>query len=454
MSELQNEVRSCISYTEDFSASLSDADERKIDTFICSTYRSFLQRVWHDLPVSNSDGSALATVACMPLWELLNTYTSTCNPSRALEKGVIVQTLTAMYPKSKDRRCVFQQLNCCGSNGQNALPLSTHIPIEMSLTGTPTDAPTDRTQNEYVKATTEIISMARLGSYVDGKETPALAAMLRAWCATILPKCVLADSSCPQLASNSTAIVIRLQDSSSAWNSGYFFLLSLWSALVMGEYLGLAESKELASFLRSSRWSSQLVKIGNTKVAYAKILSPLSDISSLCVSMNLRSPSASVDTVPLVDPRVVQLLCGSGCAAFHANHAGAAASVYTQASISETSVSLMEKNVNYVEEQLNESIPNEIDFMGSSSSCRDFDQLAYLCRDLLFLPPAKSLHSKKSLCRKTRDLLFNRKRGRGGNDDDGPCLIPVKSALSHVMEKNSAESQVTLERLCSKWKKE
>ncbi|KPI87618.1 hypothetical protein ABL78_3275 [Leptomonas seymouri] len=450
MAELQNQVKVCINSTDDFLVSLSEASEGQIEGFIDNTYRKFLQLAWSELPLHNADGSALATVSCMTLWELLKECTSTCNPSVALKKAFAVQTLTAMYPKSKDRRCMFQQLNCCGNSVQTAVPLSTHIPLETFIP----EVPENDLHRDYCSAVRAITKIARSGSFLDGKETPTVSALLRTFVTTILPRCILVDSSDPQCTPNSSAICIVFHGSSRTWNSAFYFLMSLWSLLIIGEYLNLAESKELIVLLRSSRWASQTVRIHRERVSYSKILSPLADISALCVSLNMRSPSASVDTIPLVDPRVVQLLCGKDYKDFLSNQTDTLASVNTQHFMIECKSTLVDEKTEYVKEQLDKAIPNEIEFMGFSSSCRDFDQLAYLCRDLLFSHPVACLRSKNNLQARSRDLLFNRKRGRGGNDLDGPCFIPVNIGLSHIMEKSCAESQVTLERLCCKWKTE
>jgi hypothetical protein len=450
MAELQSQVKSCIDCTDVFFVSSPEVHINEIDQFLSSTYRRFLKYAWHDLPVSSAEGSALATVSCMPLWELLNEYTNTCGPLAESKRGFAVQTLTAMYPKSKDRRCVFQQLNCSGSNPQTAVPLSTHIPLEMSVP----EIPANSVWNEYVTALQGLSRISRLGSYTDGKETSTVSALLRSLVTVLLPKCVLVDAASPQAATSSSVINILLRDSGTEWNSGFFFLRGIWNALSIGEYLNLPETKELVSFLRSSRWSSQVVSFSGQNVPYARILSPLADICSLCISLSLRTPSTSVDTVPLIDPRVVELLCGSGIKVLPSSCAETFANTYLQDEVLERKTSLVEQKTEHVAEQLNETIPSEIDLMGFSPSCRDFDQLAYLCRDLLFLPSLESSESKEKRQRRNRDLLFNRKRGRGGSSVDGPCFIPVKSGLSDLMEKSSTESQVTLERLCCKWSKD
>ncbi|KPA83624.1 hypothetical protein ABB37_01895 [Leptomonas pyrrhocoris] len=449
MAELQSQVKLCINSTDDFLASSAEVQEQNSDSFVGNTYRVFLERTWYELPLHNVDGSALATVSCMSLWELLNEYTSICNPLEASKKAFAVQALTAMYPKSKDRRYMFQQLNCCGNNAQTAVPLYVHIPLETSMPA----IPENDAHRDYVTTVQAITKIARLGSFRDGKETSTVSALIRGFVTAILPKCTLVDASNLQSSSQSNGICICLCDSSNAWNSGVYFLMSLWSSLFVGEYLNLVEFKELVTFLRSSRWSSQTVRFGRQKMSYSKILSPLTDISALCVSLNPRSPSASVDTVPLIDPRIVQLLCGKGYKTF-SSQADTLTNTSVQHYITEINSSLVEKTAEHVKEQLNETIPNEIDLLGFSSTCRDFDQLAYLCRDLLFLPSIECLTSRKKLQARRRDLLFNRKRGRRENDLDGPCFIPVNAGLSHVMEKKSSGSQVALERLCSKWKKE
>ncbi|KAG5511166.1 hypothetical protein JKF63_07108 [Porcisia hertigi] len=447
MSQLQNRVRASIDDVEDLLASISSFPSNEVSDRLSVAYQRFVQHVWHELPLNGAGGPALATVSCMPLWELLNQHTGACTLSAAPVRAIAVQLLSSMYPKSKDRRCVFQQPSCYGTNSQTAVPLSTQVPIRMLV---PNNSATEQNL-DYVKAAQRVLRIAAAGHFTDGKESSAVASAVCTFINTVLPKCTLVSH--PGEIPKQTAGEVYIVWNSSAcdWSSGTTFLLILWCLFLAAEYLGLPESKKLSVFLCTSRWSMRVIELDERKVSYSELLSPFLDICSLCLSGNPRSAPASVDTVPLIDPRVIPYLMGSDVKVHHSETDSYFAKEYDVKPAIEVKKSLTLRRADYVKEQLIESIPNEIDFMGASSSCRDFDQLAYLCRDCLFVPTTKSVASGVSIPRR-RDMLFNRKRTRGAATSDGPCFIPVKSAVSDMLEKSDTNALVTLERLCCKWK--
>ncbi|GET85898.1 hypothetical protein, conserved [Leishmania tarentolae] len=449
MSQLQNQVKTCIDDLEDVLASSNSLSSDEIYNRLSTTYQRFLQHVWCELPMNSADGSALATVSCMPIWELLNQQTNACALSATSEKAIAVQLLTSMYPKSKDRRCVFQQPSCYGSNSQTAVPLSTHVPMQLLV---PNNSNAEQSP-EYVKVAQRILKIVMVGNYTDLKESTAVASAVRTFINTVLPRCTLISHP-GELPKQTKGEVHILWDSPTCdWSSGRMFLLTLWCLLVAAELFTLPEARNLSLFLCSSRWSTRLIELDGRKVSYSELLSPLLDICSLCLSVNPRSAPASVDTVPLIDPRVMSLLVGSGIKEEHCEFGACFAKEYHERPATKRKKSLTLRRAECVKEQLIESIPNEIDFMGTSASCRDFDQLAYLCRDCLFVPTTKNMESGVSASRR-RDMLFNRKRMRATLSSDGPCFIPVKSAVTDMLERTDTDALVTLERLCCKWRKD
>ncbi|KAG5485873.1 hypothetical protein CUR178_07466 [Leishmania enriettii] len=447
MSHLQSQVKTCIDDVEDVLASSDSLPNNTMSEKISATYERFLKHVWYELPVSSAGGSALATVSCMPIWELLNQHTSACALSTAPAKAIAVQLLSSMYPKSRDRRCLFQQPSCYGSNAQTAVPLSTQVPFQMLMP----KCCAGEQNIEYIKAAQRVLRIAAVCNCADGKDPGAVASAVRTFLNNVLPKCTLISHP-RELAKQTRGEVSILWDSPSCdWLSGRIFLLTLWCLLVTTEYLNLPEYRNLSLFLCSSRWSERVIELDERKVSYSELLSPLLDICSLCLSVNPRSVSASVDTVPLIDPRVIPFLMGSGIKEEQREVGSCFNTEYNGRPGTEGKKSLTLRRADYVKEQLIGAIPNEVNFMGTSSSCRDFDQLAYLCRDCLFVPTTKSFTSGISLSRR-RDMLFNRKRTRDTSISDGPCFIPVKSTVTNMLEKKDAAALVTLERLCCKWR--
>ncbi|KAG5486695.1 hypothetical protein LSCM1_07948 [Leishmania martiniquensis] len=448
MSHLQDQAKTCIDDVEDVLASSSSLSIDAMSDKISATYQRFVQHVWCELPMSSAGGSALATVSCMPIWELLNQHTSACALATASAKAIAVQLLSSMYPKPRDRRCLFQQPSCYGSSTQTAVPLSTQVPIQMLL---PKNSAPE--QNiEYIKAAQRILRIAVIGSYTDGKESGAVASTARTFLNTVLPKCTIIPHPRELAKQTRGEVCILWDDPLCDWLSGRVFLLTLWCLLVATDYLNIPEYRSLSLFLCSSRWSERLIELDERKVSYSELLSPLLDICSLCLSVSPRSVSSSVDTVPLIDPRVMPFLMGNGIKDEQCEIGACFATEYSAGSGAEGKKSLTLRRAEYVKEQLIESIPNEIDFMGTSS-CRDFDQLAYLCRDCIFVPTSKNFQSGISASRR-RDMLFNRKRTRGTSLADGPCFIPVKSAVTNMLEKRDTDALVTLERLCCKWRED
>ncbi|CAJ1016950.1 hypothetical protein Q4I30_001117 [Leishmania utingensis] len=449
MSQLQIQAKTCIDEVEDVLGSSNSLSTNEVYDRLSATYQRFLQHVWCELPMNNQGGSALATVSCMPIWELLNMHTSKCALSSAPAKAIAVQLLSSMYPKSKDRRCVYQQPSCYGSNSQTAVPLSIQVPIQMVV---PKSSAAEQNV-EYVKAAERILKMTTIGNYTDGKEAAAVTSTVRTFLINVLPKCTIVSDP-RELPKQARGEVHILWDSPTCdWMSGKIFLLTLWCLLIITEFLNLPEYRNLSLFLCSSRWSTRLVELDGCKISYSELLSPLLDICSLCLSMNPRFASSSVDTVPLIDPRVNAFLNGSDVNEERCEIGEYFAKEYSARPTMDGKKSLTLHRADYVNKQLIEDIPNEIDFMGASSSCRDFDQLAYLCRDCLFVPTTDTLVSGISAT-KRRDILFNRKRMRGAVSLDGPCFIPVKSAVTDMLEKNGTDALVTLERLCCKWRED
>lgn len=450
MSQLQSQAKACIDGADDILTSTFSVSSNDANGALNSTYQQFLQYAWCGLPTSGADGAALATVSCMPVWELLNQSTSPCAPTSNEASAVAVQLLTTMYPKSKDRRCLFQQLNSFGNSSQSAVPLSTRAPLQALVVR----VSAVEASFEYVRLAKRSLRMAAVGAYTDGKDGPAVASAVRTFVTSTLPKCTLVAGDKEVSKQPRGELYIAWRSDACDWHAGSVFLLTLWSLFMVAEFLGLPEAKELAQFVRSSRWASRTLNLEGRETAYSKLLAPFLDVCALCVSLNPRSPSAAVDTVPLIDPRVMPFLMGTvpeSCPTAVATRFGDSYSVKVA---TKTKESLTVRRANNVTEQLCDSVPGEIEFMGTSSSCRDFDQLAYLCRNCLFAPTVGSKGHAGVAVSWRRDMLFNRKRPRGGAKVEGPCFLPVQSAVSDMLERTEAEEQTTLERLCCKWRAE
>ncbi|KAK7198029.1 hypothetical protein NESM_000758500 [Novymonas esmeraldas] len=447
MAQLQTQVGACIDDVEESLASVNGCLDHSTLYKVNAAYDRFLRYAWYELPVSSTDGAALSTVSCMPVWELLNQRTGLRGASRTPATALAVQVFTSMYAKSKDRRCMFQQLSCFGGGSQPVVPLSAPVPIHLPAPAASSVEPVP----DYIRTAKRVLKLAAVGGFTEGKDTAAIASAVRSFVNIILPKCTLVSHAKELAKQPRGEVYILWSNPTCDWHSGSVFLLTLWCILMAAEYLALPESKELSNFLRSSRWSARLVEVDGRRQSYGELLSPFVDICAACVAANPRSSSTSVDNVPLIDPRVIPLLLGDGRSGEQRETGKRFSEEYTACSMLESKTTLTERYAHRLKELLSETIPGEVDFMGTSSSCRDFDQLAYLCRDCVFTFSQPGA-SRGRAARMRRDMLFSRKRMRGSSDSDGPCFVPVQSVVSDMLEKRDSRELVTLERLCEKWK--
>lgn len=446
MSKLQAEVASHLNNIEDVLAELGDRGHKADYENITKIYNDFLLCAWHALPIRDAEGAALATVSCMPLWESLNQTTSATELLEPVRKGFAVQLLTSLYPKARDRRCVYQQLNTCGTTVQTAVPLNIHIPLESEIF-----IGADSSINaEYMRVVSVVSNVVKLDNLLAQFGPSFLSAATNSLIKDVLPKCVLSANKDYNTEVCENGIRIFVKERSARPTSGIIFMLTIWRYLILSEMLNLPEAKELAIFLQNSNWGMTVFEIDGRKMTYSSFVSALVDIAFLCLSTNPRTMLNTADTVPFIDPRIIFALG-------QVHRYEVDVKRYRDFSATETKhvmglkKSLTKKSVDNLSETLSSTIIGEIDFTGCSSSCRDFDQLTYLCRDMLFLPLSGRKVNEGISTMMRRDALFNRKRSRRARDREGPSFLPVRSSLSDMMEKNKKESQTILERLCCHW---
>lgn len=432
---------------------LLDASTTDFETFE-KVFMSFMKKTWHGLPTEEAQGCALSTAACIPVWELLHFFTSAYGPMSPRQRAFAVQLLSTLYPKSRDRRCVFQQLNCCGSNTASAVPLTVLIPFDDKAGYT---YPVHEAESAYMAVVNRVASSVKTEEecVVPGGEK-SLSSALTAFVQGVLPKCCLISSEAEKEKSDGSRVFIDIRDKGSDMFSWHTFLRTLWTLLVLAELHSVPEGRELGVFLSSSAWSNKTVIVNGASVSYAALLAPLVDASMVCLSVNARTIPTTTDNTPLIDPRILFLMRFDRGKAAAAGSSGSDALALAKA-VSPTPLQLasspiMQGRDEQTRETLLRTIPDEVDFMGASSSCRDCDQLTILCRSMLFAPISCDGTSSSGLATSTlQSILLNRKRPRDGSAGEGPSLLPVRSSLTDVLAERKKDDHTTLERLTLSW---
>lgn len=418
---------------------------------VCSSdclrlFHQFHCATWGRLVDSAPTGAALATAACMPVWEMLNTFTAAGAIVDVRKRSFIVQLLTSMYPKARDRRCLFQQVDGLGRGPASAVPLYARAP-DSSLGKTVVVARADGAVSVSYRAAMRASLTSGDAAWSESSAAAHIADLTR----KVLPSCVImhteeSGSAGGAHAAHSDQTAIRLDDVSLRETSWRAFALMLWKSIVMAEMHCPSEAKALTSFLTTSTWAHQSVLVGGEAVSYASIFTPFVDACMVCLSLNPRVASTAAANTALIDPAVTRSLAvqdrSLGCIDMDATDTLSLA--YPAHDVLEpASVAAVDKS-DKIRDMLQQTVPGEVMFFGASSSCRDCDQLTLLAREMLFAPATARDRPKGMNVNMLRECMFNRKRNR-----EGPCLLPVSSSLADTMSGDTSnEKQSTLERLC------
>lgn len=404
-------------------------------------YKKFCTAAWEQLPTGNAKGSALATASCIPLWEMLNCVSSTYSHLDVTSKARVVLMLTAMYPKSKDRRALYQQLSRFTGGVNTSVPLSTETP-----------ALTEATQlffrDNRVPQILEAVNLQGVDPENPARNLKKVSTSTKVLLEKILPSSIITFDT------TSSEFTVRCGSQGPFSLNG--FLLVVWKCLVYSELMNTPERRQLSQYLTTSAWASKEVERAGEKIEYAAFFKPLVSICAVCLSQNPRTPATAIDNVPMFDPRLVPLLLApESCLSppvVDQLAVGANARA-TDTKLSLSSVDNAKKLHDETVQKLKSDIPGEVDFMGSSSTCRDCDSVTILCRDMMFsnLSGVRSPgDSKTSLL---HAALFSRKRARDDSSSgEGPSFVPVASSISDMLSDGKAESLTTLERLAMSWR--
>lgn len=403
-------------------------------------FRSFFSTVWVKLAGCGENGAALATASCIPLWEMLNCVASTFSSLDAIPKARMVQMLTAMYPKSKDRRSTYQQLTKYASKIGTAVPLSTDTPCmtesTVFLAGT----------GKLPKALKDVdIDNVDIDSG-DSAEKMKIAAAVKTLVERVLPSTVIVGG---QKRGSFSAVC-----GNEALGPVEVLMSVVWKCLVFAELGDIPEKRQLSQYLVSSGWSSKAVEQSEPRITYASLFAPLTTMCMVCLSCNSLTPSVSADSIPLFDPHIAQsVLEEERCLATVADQLSASKKARVCATkVSLPSLSTGERSREDTVKKLTSEVPEEVAFMGTSSSCRDCDRLTILCRDILFSTLSTERVPAETGTSLIHTALFSRKRSReGGSLSEAPSFTPIASSISDMLSDQKDSERNTLERLALSW---
>lgn len=444
---IQKEVREQIEVIRHLLLQFSQSDSCNLHGKLEASFKKLVQSTWHALPQSDPQGSALATASCIPLWGLLNFYTSAVSPLAAEKRAFVTQMLTAMYPKPKDRRCIFQQVNCCGRDSASSVPLSTTLrimdtPVEFSESVAPTAL-------KYRTCVLFVANSVVLEETLSRPKGESLAQEKTRLFLEILPHCVIGEASegmTPQV------VHVKVSDTSNSLFSWRTFALTVWKYLIMAHIHCPAQKEAIVSFLTKSFWSTKLFVHGEARVAYNTVTSPLVNRINACLSINPQKASVAADNDPLAAPGAIPLM-GAPLGVLRADETTTELSgPFSADPVATVEAPEMQMESDRVAERLLSKIQSEVDFFGSSPTCRDADQLVMLSRSLLFCPTSRASAASGLSSDKLDMILFDRKRGRDWDSCEGPLFLPHTSCGADLLDKgNNNASESTLERLASRW---
>ncbi|CCW61118.1 unnamed protein product [Phytomonas sp. EM1] len=401
-----------------------------------------IERLWKELPLSCEQGSALATASCIPLWEVIHFFTGLCCLLQIEKKAFVLNYLLALFPKSKDRRSAYQQLNCRGNEAM-PVPLSVTLPMgsEMLL------HMKSKAAFSQIFLSSNTVFLDHLGSHKNGK---IVSEKIRYLISDVLPNCTLSlskklekDTGLPQLE------VCVSKKHTVPWIS---FCVGIWKYIITAEALNIPEGRELSGFLVNSSWSTKTIMIDGRSATYKFLFTGLVDSSMICLSLNGRSPSTNADNTPYIDPRIISNFLLQKKKFISMNTSGVMA-LAKKMSPQKYCLKkfLFSEKCRKLKKTLFIDVSSDIKKFGSSPSCRDCDRLTMLCRDCIFTSfPVLSCRGSSNE-RALHAALFDRKRSPDLKmRSEGPSFLPVGTSLTDLW-KDTTSSYNVLERLSTMW---
>ncbi|ORC85248.1 3-methylcrotonyl-CoA carboxylase [Trypanosoma theileri] len=417
-------------------------------------YWRFMTAVHHDLVLNEAQGAALATASCIPVWEMLHFYSGAFGPLRGSAKAFVVTLLTALYPKTRDRRCLYQHAGCVGGLCFPRVPLSTRLPMSTEVMKWVNNG--NNTQpdvyNEVVVFVKNTVSAEEC--ILSSPSIKGLKSKVKTLVEDVLPRCrfvknatggALLGEGC-----NDT-IVIPLNGEPIVPIQSYAILReTIWRYLILSYVYSPDDRSTLSNFLTTSTWSQKHVDLeGDLGVTYASIMLPIVHEAAVCASLMPPVASDVSDNSPLIQPRLLSvLLPQEKTYKGLSNPKEDLTKAFSPDRLTRRRVTITQTTLSTLRESLEESIPQEIAFSNESASCRDCDKLTQLCRSAIFSPIPKGTECRGFSVPFMKRILFDRKRKREDNFYEGPVLLPIVSSLSDMLEDTGVKKSLsTLERI-------
>ncbi|RNE98915.1 putative 3-methylcrotonyl-CoA carboxylase [Trypanosoma conorhini] len=433
-----------------------DGGSSELAAQLVEVYWSFMRAVHHDLVLKEPQGAALATAACIPVWEMLHLYGGSFGGISGASRAFVVGLLTALYPKTRDRRCLFQHLGCVGGLGSPRVPLANRLPMWAEvMRWTSDERPVPGAYGEVVAYVQNTVSAEEC--ILSRTSCNSLKAKIKLLMEDVLPHChfVAGDAEAASVAAaHPAAVVISTSgEPSASMRSQEVLKQTVWKYLILLHVYLPEERRALGNFLTTSAWAQQRVRLpDDSMVTYAALMAPVVHEAAVCASLMPSVASDAADNAPLLHPRVLDVLLPKPKATREfAPPPEDLTKAFVPDKIQKRCVSVARTTVAAVRELLEESIPQEIAFAGESTSCRDCDKLTQFCRDVLFSPVAQHTAAGGAAAlspRAMRCMLFDRKRRRDDGFYEGPVFLPVASSLSGVLDEKAANQPLSaLERI-------
>lgn len=377
--------------------------------------------LWNQL-IQKPQGSVLATAACVPFWENLNLLANRIGPLNSEARAFFLLALTSLYPKYKDKRCLYQH-SFCSETDIRGIPLTTALhtlpPFSCPFIDSKSslavlrDLEVGFTDISYSKndAVRELIlkSIDTLSSFLTSYEIKFSSNVLSA-----------SDGKC-------TVPLSLLQ-------------FTLWKIFLFCEVHGFVEQNKLIGSLTSSSWSEQcIVSESSARWAYKSFFVNFSSCVKFLLCVGSPKIDLPINNLPLLDFRLIKPLILDPQ---YARTKKEYRSWWRKRRLRAATFLCQRKKMLVDERKRLTKIKNDVEMFQSSSVCRNCDEMTLLCRDMIFRcsKPAYRKPHYSTVSKIYNQLLFKPKRGKCAYL---PSLLPENEPCS-MMDDYKEENNINL----------
>ncbi|SCU72377.1 uncharacterized protein TEOVI_000395300 [Trypanosoma equiperdum] len=429
-------------------------DSERLIFRLLDLYNRFMVAVHRDLVSCGDQGPALATAVCIPLWEMLHLYSGPLGPFRASSKAFAITLLTSLYPKTRDRRCLYQQLGCICSLGHPPVPLSWCLPMSTEVVEHVTgDGSAEDSYEAVVGYVRNTVSAE--GNIIRASSSSVLNEKVGMLLEDVLPRCYLvveeSATACKEISYENAIIITIGANERSPSRSLCVLKPVIWKYLVLLHVYSPEDARSLGNYVTNSSWAQRTVRVSaQCEATYASLIGPIVHEAAVCTSLIGSNANAAPDNTPFLCPRLLGTLLPTGCRKGGlVDGYGNLTTPFKPNKIMRRGETVYQNVAASLHSALTESIPMELSFFNASSSCRDCDKLTLMCRSAMLTSVTQNSSIKGLPASVVGRMLFDRKRGR---DDvyEGPMFLPSTSTLSDLLgEDEENKMYCTLERIAA-----